>query len=297
MATIFISHSSEDKDFVRQLAADLRLLGHIPWLDESQIRVGDSIPRRIADGLAAADFLLLVLSESAVQSGWVKDEWEAKYWDQVNQQRTRLLPVLREDCEVPPILKPKRYADFRQSYAVGFVHLVEAIKSPLQPSALTPDTELLNRLVNSCIESLCRAASLPASPSKLRLRVFVFRSEGKELVCRYYWSQDPVTEEVGQLRFTLTETTAEKVAVVRAALRKKICRAAVRPLPDNTAGVIGDVADDLTYVLACPIFKDGTVWGTVDFDAATEAGTELLRTEDANAAIFRIAKHLELVLA
>lgn len=174
----------------------------------------------------------------------------------------------------------------------------EAIKSPLQPSALTPDTELLNRLVNSCIESLCRAASLPASPSKLRLRVFVFRSEGQELVCRYYWSQDPVTEKVGQLRFALTETTAEKVAVVRAAVRKTTCRTAVRPLPNDAAGIIGDVADDLTYVLACPIFnEDGTVWGTVDFDTATEAGTELLLTEDANAAIFRIAKHLELVLA
>ncbi len=44
MASIFISHSSEDKSFVRKLKNDLVQLGHNVWVDEGQIDIGDSIP-------------------------------------------------------------------------------------------------------------------------------------------------------------------------------------------------------------------------------------------------------------
>lgn len=44
----FLSHSSADKPFIRQLAADLTANGINVWLDEQRIRVGDSIPDKIA---------------------------------------------------------------------------------------------------------------------------------------------------------------------------------------------------------------------------------------------------------
>ena len=44
----FLSHSSLDKPFIRQLAADLTANGIGVWIDEQRIRVGDSIPDRIA---------------------------------------------------------------------------------------------------------------------------------------------------------------------------------------------------------------------------------------------------------
>lgn len=297
MAHVFISHSSEDKEFVRRVANDLRLLGHEPWVDEDQIRVGDSIPAKIAAGLARADFVVIVLTRTAVESGWVSEEWQAKYWSQIQERQVRVLPALLETCNVPEFLKNKMYADFGKSYGFGLVRLVKAIEQPLRPSPLTPDTELLNRLVNSYIESLGRAVSLPVSPAQLKLRVFVFRREGKELVCRYHWAQDPVKEQVGELRFSLSEDTAVNIAVVRAALRKSICRSPVRALPENTPGVSGDVDDDLTYVLAAPILdSDGSVWGTVDFDTSAETGTELLAKEESASAIYKFAKHLEIVL-
>lgn len=52
----FLSHSSMDKPFVRQLAADLTANEVDVWLDEQRIRVGDSIPDKIAQGLAGSDF-------------------------------------------------------------------------------------------------------------------------------------------------------------------------------------------------------------------------------------------------
>ena len=43
MSSIFLSHNSKDKPFVRKLADDLRKKGHYVWVDEAEIKVGDSL--------------------------------------------------------------------------------------------------------------------------------------------------------------------------------------------------------------------------------------------------------------
>jgi hypothetical protein len=50
---VFISHASEDKDTVaRPLAKLLEDKGLRVWIDEQQLRIGDSLSRKINDGLA-----------------------------------------------------------------------------------------------------------------------------------------------------------------------------------------------------------------------------------------------------
>jgi hypothetical protein len=61
MATIFISHSSKDNEFVRKLASDLKELGHDVWLDESAIKVGDCIVSGIETGIREAEHVIVVL--------------------------------------------------------------------------------------------------------------------------------------------------------------------------------------------------------------------------------------------
>jgi TIR domain len=52
MIGVFLSHSSKDKPFVRDLAAALEAGGEIKvWLDEREIDYGQNIVLRIADGL------------------------------------------------------------------------------------------------------------------------------------------------------------------------------------------------------------------------------------------------------
>lgn len=101
MAKLFISHSSEDKPFVRMLAADLVAKGHDVWLDEWEIKIGESIPLKIEQALTDADFVLLVLSESATKSNWVEREWRAKFWDQITRGETLVLPCLAQKCVIP----------------------------------------------------------------------------------------------------------------------------------------------------------------------------------------------------
>src|SRR5262245_52174870 len=101
MARLFISHSSRDKEFVRRLAADLQELGHEVWLDEWHVQVGDCIVTKLEHGVSEAQYVVVVMSRDAVQSGWVEREWKAKYWEEVERGQVSVLPVLLQDCEIP----------------------------------------------------------------------------------------------------------------------------------------------------------------------------------------------------
>jgi hypothetical protein len=127
MAKIFISHSSQDDMFVDQLFSDLSLTGHTPWTDEKQIKVGQPIMKKIEEGLSQSRYCIVVLSQASVASKWVDEEWRGKYWDLMAGQKIKIMPVLKDHCEVPFFLRGFKYADFTNSYAVGFSQLSIAL--------------------------------------------------------------------------------------------------------------------------------------------------------------------------
>lgn len=124
---LFISHSSVDKPFATCLAVDLTKNGHPSWLDEWEITVGQSIPTRVSDGLDACDAIIVVLSEHSVKSKWVENEWQAKYWDEVQEGKVKVLPVLFQNCKIPTLLKAKKYADFTTDYNKGLASILLAL--------------------------------------------------------------------------------------------------------------------------------------------------------------------------
>jgi hypothetical protein len=126
---VFISHSKKDGYFAKMLNDELVRRGHSPWLDDNVIKVGDSIPNEIACGVRESDFVVVVLTENAVSSKWVEVEWTSKYWEEVSKSSVKVLPVLLEDCEIPTLLKMKKYADFSDSYNEGLFDLLKAIES------------------------------------------------------------------------------------------------------------------------------------------------------------------------
>jgi hypothetical protein len=105
---LFLSHSSTDKPFVEELKRFLEEGGDIEcWLDTYEIGYGDNIASRIDEGVRECDVVLVVLSPASIQSKWVKEEWTAAYWAQVNTGKVRLIPVLLGDCQ-PPASSPTR---------------------------------------------------------------------------------------------------------------------------------------------------------------------------------------------
>jgi len=124
----FLSHSSRDKPFARQLAADLASNGVEVWLDEQRIRVGESIPEKVAQGLAESDYFLIVISKNSIESEWVKKELNSALVEEVRRRRTHILPIKIDNVQVPTIIHDKKYADFSSSYKVGLADLVAAMQ-------------------------------------------------------------------------------------------------------------------------------------------------------------------------
>lgn len=89
----FISHASEDKEaFVQDLAAALRELGAKIFYDAYTLKVGDSLRRKIDQGLANSKFGIVVLSEHFFSKQWPARELDGLTAMEIGGQ-TRILPI------------------------------------------------------------------------------------------------------------------------------------------------------------------------------------------------------------
>ena len=110
--SVFLSHSSKDKFFVRNLSDHLRSYGVRVWLDEAEINVGDSLTEKIGKAMEEADYVGVVLSHNSINSEWVQRELQIALQKEIKGKKVVVLPILIETVEIPPFLKDKLYADF-----------------------------------------------------------------------------------------------------------------------------------------------------------------------------------------
>jgi len=114
MATIFLSYSSKDKAFVREIGRRLENEGVSIWLDDAELNIGESLIDRIATAIESVDFVAAVISSNSIHSNWVQKELSLALTREIKGQNVIVLPLLIDDCEVPNFLKDKLYADFRK---------------------------------------------------------------------------------------------------------------------------------------------------------------------------------------
>ena len=93
---VFISHASEDKDaVVRPLATQLREHGLEVWYDEFELRIGDSLRRKIDSGISRSRFGIVVLSKPFFAKGWPAYELDGLVTMSVSGRQV-LLPLWHE---------------------------------------------------------------------------------------------------------------------------------------------------------------------------------------------------------
>lgn len=132
MGSIFLSHNSADKPFVRKLAADLRCSGFYAWVDEAEIKLGDSLIEKIEEGIENTDYLGVVLSPNSVNAEWVKREVRIALTQEIHGKRMKVLPILLEKVEIPAFLLDKKYADFtsEDNYKSSLQLIIDRLSLP-----------------------------------------------------------------------------------------------------------------------------------------------------------------------
>lgn len=128
MPEVFISHRSADTAAAERLARDIEQAGHHVWLDEWAIDIGDSIVKRMEEGLEGSAYLILCYSDAGVMAPWISREWMSALARQMEGQDIRILPVMLTGNLVPAILSDIRTADLRNDRNKGLALLLRSIK-------------------------------------------------------------------------------------------------------------------------------------------------------------------------
>jgi len=136
---VFLSHSSKDKAVVRTVAERLRADGLRVWLDDWELRPGDSIPVKIEEGLEHSRVLVLCMSANAFGHEWAHLEAGTfRFRDPLNKER-RFIPLRLDETPIKGSLAQFLYInwlpkDREQEYA----KFLEACRPPAkQPAAET----------------------------------------------------------------------------------------------------------------------------------------------------------------
>lgn len=98
MTSVFLSHNSNDKDFVRKLHLDLEAHGVRTWLDEAEIKVGESLIEKIRQGIDEMEYVAAILSPASVASPWVQRELDVAMNQEIHGRKVKVLPLMYKDA-------------------------------------------------------------------------------------------------------------------------------------------------------------------------------------------------------
>ena len=110
------------------MACDLTLGGFQVWYHSWEIEIGESLYDRVFGGIDDATFLVVCLSPSSVESGWVLEELDAAVAKEEELGRRVILPVRLAECELPAPIAGRFLADLSGEYLKGLEDLKAALR-------------------------------------------------------------------------------------------------------------------------------------------------------------------------
>ncbi|HAB17728.1 MAG TPA: toll/interleukin-1 receptor domain-containing protein [Verrucomicrobiota bacterium] len=110
MRRAFVSHSARDDSYVAELDALLRAAGFDDvFNDVNSIKPDEQFWSEIESGIGECDMLFVVITAAATSSDWVRREVEF-----ARRLGKKVIPLLVEDCPVPPVFADRDVIDLRR---------------------------------------------------------------------------------------------------------------------------------------------------------------------------------------
>lgn len=108
--TAFLSHATEDKErFAMPLAKRLRSQGIDVWVDQWEIKAGDSLVKKVfTSGIENAAVFIVVLSRTSIAKPWVSEELDAAVIRKI-EGTCKIIPVLLDNLEAKEVPQPLRH--------------------------------------------------------------------------------------------------------------------------------------------------------------------------------------------
>jgi len=95
----FISYSTKDEEFARQLHERMRAANMRVWFAPEDLKGGKKLHEQLFEAIQIYDRLLIVLSEHSIQSEWVMTEIRKARETEKKEKRRKLFPIRLADFE------------------------------------------------------------------------------------------------------------------------------------------------------------------------------------------------------
>jgi WD40 repeat protein len=138
---VFIVHASVDEPFVQGYLIPELGLATERVLVPRQLRVGQSIIEEIERGIRTSRVTITVLSPAYMSERWAMfGEQLAAYTHVTDQNRSKVIPLLRTDCDLPTHIRSLVTLDFRDSNPEIWRAETARLRTYLaQPAVTEPD--------------------------------------------------------------------------------------------------------------------------------------------------------------
>jgi uncharacterized protein YjbI with pentapeptide repeats len=128
---VFLSYASEDAEWCEILAQRLRDEGVRVWFDKWVLKPGHHLLAQLNDGLKESRKMIAVWTNNYFRDDkvWTLVESFSQQFPDALAQERLLIPLLRENCSIPPTLSNLIYIDFRrdEDFALRFRDLVQSL--------------------------------------------------------------------------------------------------------------------------------------------------------------------------
>jgi tetratricopeptide (TPR) repeat protein len=115
----FISYAHKDRAVAQELAFGLQRRGCKVWIDNGELRAGDSLIERLAEGISDADFVIALVSQHSVDSPWCQKELSLAVNQEIDLKGRfgvrRVLPLRVGRVQMPATLRDKFYLDVKRT--------------------------------------------------------------------------------------------------------------------------------------------------------------------------------------
>jgi len=138
---VFVSYKKKSKaeEIAENIASRLSQpqQGINVWFDKWEIKAGDSIPGKIAEGFKDSDACLIFLNREFGESEWCTKEMNTALVKGIEENLT-VIPILVEVCDVPELLKELRRVNFIEPTAMKFEQKLQEILDAIYKADLNP---------------------------------------------------------------------------------------------------------------------------------------------------------------
>lgn len=133
MSRLFISYSHTDRILVKEVVCSLEKDDHDIWIDDGKLDPSATINTEIQEAIHGSDYVIVFLSEHSVGSKWVRQEVYEALYQELKNEKTKLIPVKIGACALPSAFtKTKKlsriYIDFTKGRTEAETQLLEILK-------------------------------------------------------------------------------------------------------------------------------------------------------------------------